>query len=90
MTFVLMAVLIMNAAAIIISSLLICVPLQSLWDPAIPGKCINIKAWYRWESGPDVVIDMFMLILPLPLLWKLQTSRAVKLGLSLTFLTGSV
>lgn len=83
--------LIANCVGAMIAGFLICVPLKYLWDHTIPGgHCININAWYRWSSLMNILTDVIMLILPLPVIWKIQTSRKVKLGLTITFATGSV
>ncbi|KAL8818167.1 MAG: hypothetical protein Q9191_008000 [Dirinaria sp. TL-2023a] len=45
---------------------------------------------YRWASLPNLITDIIMLILSLPLVWKLHIGTSQKVGLSLTFLTGSI
>lgn len=37
----------------------------------------------------NILTDVMMLILPIPVIWKIQTSKTVKLGLILTIATGS-
>lgn len=85
------ALLIANCVGAMIAGFLICIPLYYLWDHTIPGgHCININAWYRWSSLMNIVTDVVMLILPLPVIWKIQSSMKVKIGLTITFATGSV
>ena len=68
-----------------------CQPLAFFWNPTIPGgHCININAFFRWISLPNILTDVAMLVLPQPLIWNLQISRNQKIGLTVTFLTGSV
>lgn len=68
-----------------------CIPIEYVWDKTIPGgHCIDINAFFLWASFPNILTDSVMLFLPLPVVWKLQTSNHVKLGLTLTFLTGSM
>jgi hypothetical protein len=45
---------------------------------------------YTWFSIPNLVTDVAMLALPLPAIWTLKMSRGQKVGLTLTFLTGSM
>ncbi|KAI9640226.1 hypothetical protein NHQ30_011464 [Ciborinia camelliae] len=79
------------AIADTVAASVMCLPLDYLWDKSIPGgKCINIPALYRWGSLPNAVSDLFILIVPLPTVWKLQVERRVKIGLTITFLTGSI
>ncbi|CAI7651321.1 unnamed protein product [Penicillium manginii] len=69
----------------------VCIPLAYMWDKTIPGgNCINIPSFYRWGTLPNIIIDFFMLILPLPTVWKLQAPRHIKIGLALTLMTGSM
>lgn len=85
------ALLITNFVGAMIAGFLMCVPLEYLWNRSIPGgHCININAWYRWSSLMNIITDVVMLILPLPVIWKIQTSRRVKIGITITFATGSM
>ena len=83
--------LVANCIAFTVTGLLICRPIAFLWDHSIAkGHCYNINAWFRWGSVVNIITDVVMLVLPLPMIWKVQTSRKIKLGLTLTFATGSV
>ena len=68
-----------------------CQPLAYFWDHTIPGgHCFNTNAFFRWISLPNVLTDVIMLVLPLPFIWALHMTRNQKIGLTVTFLTGSV
>ena len=68
-----------------------CKPVAYSWDKTIAGgTCINQLAFFRYNTIPNILIDVVMLLLPLPLVWKLQTSTTQKLGLTAIFLTGIV
>lgn len=67
-----------------------CSPVRFAWDKAIQGSCINQLAFYRWISMPNIVTDIVMLSLPMPMVWKLHCSVAQRVGLSAIFLMGSV
>ncbi|PYI08357.1 hypothetical protein BO78DRAFT_395729 [Aspergillus sclerotiicarbonarius CBS 121057] len=68
-----------------------CWPVSYMWDSTIPGgHCDNIPQFYRWGTLPNVIIDLMMLILPQPVIWKLQVHKHVRMGLVATFLTGSM
>ncbi|KAM0794239.1 hypothetical protein BDR22DRAFT_776243, partial [Usnea florida] len=89
--YVLAAVLIMTFLAGGLTGSLGCQPLAFFWNPTIPGgHCININAFFRWISLPNILTDIAMLVLPQPLIWTLQITRRQKIGLTVTFLTGSV
>ncbi|KAI4161206.1 MAG: hypothetical protein LQ342_005102 [Letrouitia transgressa] len=90
-TWVLVGLLIANWVALTVATCLMCIPLNYLWDRTIPGgHCINIDAFYCWSGLFNVVTDIAMLVLPLPVIWKLNTSRNIKVGLTILFATGSV
>ena len=90
-TWVVAVLIVANYVGTMIAGFLICVPLEYLWDRTIPGgRCININAWYRWGSLMNIFTDFIMLILPLPVVWGLKTSTKIKIGLTITFATGSM
>lgn len=68
-----------------------CTPLAYDWDKTIPGgHCIDQIAFYKWISLPNIITDIIMLILPLPIIWSLNMSRNQKYGLSAIFVTGGM
>ena len=67
-----------------------CQPFEYSWNKWIPGHCIDLMILFRYISGLNLASDLAILILPLPIIWGLHTSRAQKIGLTLTFLTGSM
>lgn len=82
-----------------------CRPLAFFWDKTLDGTCVDIKALYQWASFPNIITDVAMLVLPIPMIvshlpglilkltdrqWRLKLATHVKVGLSFTFLTGSV
>lgn len=88
-------VLALTMVALYISTLFLsslkCQPFAYAWDETIPGgHCINVNRYYQWITFPNIPIDMAILILPLPVIWRLQVSISQKVGLTVTFLTGSM
>ena len=68
-----------------------CIPLRYVWDKTISdGRCIDVLAFYRWISLPNIITDAVMLVLPIPMVWKLNASTGKKFGLTILFLTGSM
>lgn len=65
-----------------------CDPVPKIWEPELPGKCLN--QWnILWGSAwPNLLIDVILLVLPLPLLWKINASIGKKLGISFVFVCG--
>ncbi|TVY84800.1 hypothetical protein LSUE1_G000829 [Lachnellula suecica] len=84
-------VLISTCVASWITNFCMCTPFPYLWDKTIVGgHCIDQTKEFIWISFPNIVSDVAMMILPLPILWKLHTSKSQKVGLIITFLTFSI
>ncbi|KAI1180402.1 hypothetical protein F4777DRAFT_574163 [Nemania sp. FL0916] len=66
-----------------------CYPVQKFWEPETPGSCINQNAFYLASAVINVVGDVAVLSLPLPIIWGLQASRSRKWSLSFLFLLGA-
>lgn len=74
-----------------VMSLNLCHPFEYNWDRTIPnGKCVNEQAFYLWGSLPNIVTDVTILVLPMPIVWKLHASIRTKVSLLIAFLTGSL
>jgi hypothetical protein len=77
--------------SIMFTAIFQCSPIAYAWDKSIKrGTCINELNYFRWISLPNVITDLAMLILPLPLVWKLHTSSGQKVGLTVIFITDGV
>jgi hypothetical protein len=70
-------------SAVIIYAFVTCRPLAFFWNPTIPGgSCIsNPVIPYIILGALDVVVDIAILVLPLPMIWKLHVSLADKFAL---------
>ncbi|MCJ1405072.1 hypothetical protein MMC11_008298 [Xylographa trunciseda] len=73
--------------AIELSVLLECIPIHALWDFG-PGQCIDLKAFFLGSGVPNVILNVVILVLPLPMIWTLQIERSQKIALSSVFLLG--
>lgn len=71
-------------------SLFQCTPLEKLWNPTLPGHCINFLGAIIGNAVPNIVTDILILALPMPLLWHLQTGYLQKIMLSGVFLLGGL
>lgn len=66
-----------------------CSPIAYEWNKTIQGgKCIDEVAFARYMSIPNVVTGAIMLIMPLPLSWKLNLTVSARIALTATFLHG--
>ncbi|KAK3316402.1 hypothetical protein B0H66DRAFT_604697 [Apodospora peruviana] len=67
-----------------------CIPVEYQWNKKIPGgHCINQLAYFRWICLPNMLHDVAVLLIPTPIIWKLQTGLRQKMALSVVFVLGS-
>ncbi|KAJ5888159.1 hypothetical protein N7495_008200 [Penicillium taxi] len=66
----------------------ICVPVQKLWSPDLPGHCINQVSTWIANAISTIATDLAILLLPLPQVWKLQLRLSEKLAVSFAFSLG--
>jgi hypothetical protein len=58
-----------------------CLPVRAFWDKSVKGKCIgNLPFWYT-ASALNIVTDVGIFVLPLPVLAKLKLPMRQKVGL---------
>ena len=74
--------------AVTIWDVLTCLPVSMNWDLDAKGKCGNRKAPYLTACIVGVASDAIALMLPMPLIWRLQTERANKVNLQCLFAFG--
>ncbi|KAI1383545.1 uncharacterized protein F4822DRAFT_420937 [Hypoxylon trugodes] len=76
--------------AILFATIFQCNPVQKAWnpDPNLPGKCSSNAVLLTGSALPSVGIDLFILLLPMPKIWRLQMSLARKAGITLVFILG--
>ncbi|KAL8770166.1 MAG: hypothetical protein Q9209_004008 [Squamulea sp. 1 TL-2023] len=66
-----------------------CTPVAYLWDRTIPGgHCINFTALARFTNIANMVTDILILIMPIPIVWNLHLDRSKKIGVCGLFLLG--
>ncbi|KAL8801732.1 MAG: hypothetical protein Q9182_004271 [Xanthomendoza sp. 2 TL-2023] len=76
--------------ATIVGSVLQCTPIAYSWDKTTPGRCINEVDFARYMAIPNVITGFAMLILPLPMVWRLKINVPQKIALTVTFLHGII
>jgi len=81
-------------AAFLFANMFECVPISESFKNA-PGlgtnpKCIHTVPMYMAQVYTDVIMDVLILIVPLPLVWKLQLPTKQKLAVSGMFLLGLI
>lgn len=66
----------------------ICVPVEKLWYPDLPGHCIDQVGTWIANAASTLISDVVILLLPVPQVWRLQLRLAEKIALTLAFSLG--
>lgn len=73
------------------ASLLLCKPVSFNWNFKQKGSCGNVMADCLAGAGVNVLTDLIILVLPMPIIWKmLNIPLRSKLNLSFVFSLGSL
>lgn len=84
-----MALVVVWTIAQIVIVLTACLPIASNWDPNIEGSCtIPPQIQFLMNSIGNIVTDVIILVLPLPVVWRLELRRPQKLMLIGIFCLG--
>jgi hypothetical protein len=67
-----------------------CIPIDSLWGASEARYCVNDEAVAISLGVANILTDIIMLVLPLPVLWNLQMSKSRKQLLTLIFTMGGL
>ncbi|PYI25960.1 hypothetical protein BP00DRAFT_451630 [Aspergillus indologenus CBS 114.80] len=87
------AIVLGHGVGVLLAAIFQCWPIDYTWNKTTGiegGSCFNQQAFYRYVSPPNILTDVLLLILPLPYVWKLHTSRGHKLALTGVFLLGGL
>ncbi|SPO04190.1 related to integral membrane protein [Cephalotrichum gorgonifer] len=67
---------------------LICIPVAAFWDSSVKGRCLNsLTVWYVMASF-NLVTDILLFIMPMPMIRSLQLPRKQKYTLVIVFSLG--
>ena len=71
-----------------------CVPVDYFWTAAYhdgrKGSCFDYNMFYRALVPPEIFVDIVLIFLPLPEIWKLKSNSTRKWGLTTLFLSGAL
>ncbi|PYI23574.1 hypothetical protein BO86DRAFT_210582 [Aspergillus japonicus CBS 114.51] len=68
-----------------ISTVFQCRPIARAWNPTLSGTCIELYPWYVSTASLSCLIDLYVLLLPVPLIIRLKTSLRRRLLVLITF-----
>ncbi|RMZ71660.1 integral membrane [Pyrenophora seminiperda CCB06] len=76
--------------AILLCVIFNCIPVHAAWDITVTGaKCIPIRSIYLGGSVTNVVLDLFIVMLPIPHVWRLHAPLAQRIVLAGMFALGT-
>lgn len=76
--------------ALILVSIFTCKPIHGFWDVTIPSTCISSREFFLGNSIPNIFMDVFILSLPVRMVWQLQMPVRQKVQVSGLFLLGGL
>lgn len=84
----LMVINFLSAVVIVFVGCLQCIPLDVLWNPMKEGTCINFSHFSLFNTSFNFVLDVAILLTPLPLVKQLKLNTRKKLLLAVNFALG--
>ncbi|GME65476.1 putative pth11-like integral membrane protein [Neofusicoccum parvum] len=67
-----------------------CVPVEKYWNRPTPGHCIDGPIYYYFAAAMNMITDIFVFIIPIPALLRLNISNHNKYGMIIAFSFGSI
>jgi hypothetical protein len=67
-----------------------CHPLQFIWNRQLKGTCLDLTAIGYAGAASNIIEDIGLFIMPIPVLLKLQLGVRKRLGLFVLFSLGSL
>lgn len=68
-----------------ITSVFQCIPVYHFWDRAVEGVCVDVDKFYRSVTPFNLVVDVVLVLMPLPTVWQLKATNTRKWALTLLF-----
>lgn len=65
-----------------------CTPVRKTLDPFGPGVCFDRMRWYLGSAFINPAFDLLTLLLPMPVIWRLQMTRRKKISVTIVFVLG--
>lgn len=86
--FILGTIIMLWAVSQLLVTVFTCSPVQKFWQTDLPGTCVpNLPFWYLNAAG-NIVSDLAIFIMPLPVLNRLQLRKKQKYFLMAIFSLG--
>jgi hypothetical protein len=73
---------------VLLEGFLLCKPVQYNWDKSIKGSCEGENTAYLVSGITNLVIDIFIVALPMPQVFRLHMSFSRRIGVAAMFSLG--
>ncbi|KAF1844631.1 uncharacterized protein K460DRAFT_95336 [Cucurbitaria berberidis CBS 394.84] len=73
---------------ITVTLFLACRPLAAYWDRNVTGKCLVMLTFTYFTNISNLITDIWIFLMPMPMIWHLQLQTKKKMILSLIFCIG--
>ncbi|OJI88506.1 hypothetical protein ASPTUDRAFT_206339 [Aspergillus tubingensis CBS 134.48] len=88
--YVLEGIIVLYLIGSIATTLRLCRPLAYYWNPSLEGSCGNAVTAELAAAVINMILDIIAVILPVPVIWKLQMATEKKVAVIATFGLGLV
>ena len=78
------------AFASIVATIVQCLPVERAWNHQVLGRCINLTAFWYANASANIIGDILILGLPMPVIKGLNLPSAQRWGLFLVFALGGL
>jgi hypothetical protein len=65
-----------------------CTPREKIWNPTIPGYCINVYGVIIGTVALNMISDFMMILILMGVIWRLQMARKRRVEISIVFAFG--
>lgn len=86
--YLLLSALLPAACWAVLGGTLLCSPVAKLWDPRLPGSCLDAQVYWTSVAAVDIGLDFLIIGLPIPAIARLHLPRKQKVSIVMVFLLG--
>jgi len=85
-----LVVIVLFGVSSVITGIFTCTPISYFWNRTIEGHCINEAAFWFTNAAINIITDIILWAMPLPVLNSLQLPSRQKYGLMIVFAIGGL
>ena len=67
-----------------------CVPITGLWHLSEASRCIDLNSFFVGAGIPNIMLNIAIVFLPIPMIWNLEIERKDRLALFGVFSLGGL